>query len=71
MKVPPFANAPASAPQRRWDDREGAQRLAAIIRRAWHDAGHDVPVEVIETQPGHPDTLYTVRMPTLINGLPR
>lgn len=70
MKHPPFCGDPASAPQRKWDDQAGAQNLAARIRQAWKVAGHDVPVVVLETQPGHADTLYCVRMPTLVNGLP-
>lgn len=48
----------------------GAHRLAATIRAAWAKCGHDVPVHVVETMPGFPNTNYTVRMPTLINGLP-
>ena len=70
MKHPPFNGNPAAAPQRRWDDAAGAQKLAAIIRAARAKAGHDVQVIVLETMPGPPDTLYTVRMPMLINGLP-
>ena len=70
MKHPPFNAEAAARPQRQWDTMEGAQRLAARIRAAWKAAGHDVPVVVLETVPGHPDTLYCVRMPTLVNGLP-
>ena len=70
MRHPPFCGDPAAAPQRKWDDATGAQKLAARIRAAWLAAGHDVPVHVIETVPGHPETLYAVRMPTLVNGLP-
>lgn len=56
---------------RDYTTQEGAYALAGIISAAWANAGHDVRVEVMPVQPGHPHTSYTVRMPTLINGLPR
>lgn len=70
MRHPRWCGDPADRPQRQWDTAEGAQKLAARIRAAWAAAGHDVPVVVLETNPGHPETLWCVRMPTLINGLP-
>jgi hypothetical protein len=70
MTHPPFNGYAAPRPQREWDTKDGAHRLAAIIRGAWADVGHDVPVVIVETNPGHPETHYSVRMPTLVNGLP-
>ena len=69
MRIPPFRPGPASG--RDFCTLAGAQKLAAMIRAAWRDVGHDVPVQIVETVPGHPHTLYAVRMPTLIGGLPR
>ena len=70
MKAPPFSSAPAKMAHD-FSTQAGAQVLADMIRAAWLRAGHDVRVEVAETQPGHPHTSYVVRMPSLLNGLPK
>lgn len=69
MRHPPFV---ASADKTIGDTctHIGAQRLAARIRDAWARCGHDVPVEVLPVYPGNPTSTWTVRMPTLIGGLP-
>lgn len=54
-----------------YSTKTGAHALADMIRDAWRRCGHDVPVNVEPVQPGNPQTTYTVRMPTLIRGLPR
>lgn len=51
--------------------RDGAERLAAMIRAAWARAGHFVTVEVVQITPvGHKDPLFAPRMSGLVNGLP-
>lgn len=51
--------------------KEGAERLAAMIRAAWRDAGHDVETVVQISSRGRDGTsLWAVRMPGLVNGLP-
>jgi hypothetical protein len=70
VKVPPFRSAPA-AMLRDYTTQEGAYVLAGMISAAWTKAGHDVRVDVVPVQPGHPNTSWTVRMPTLVNGLPK
>lgn len=73
MKIPPFNPGPAACRQSGMDycTQYGAQRLAAIIEAAWTRAGHTVRCEVAPLHPHLPDTTWTVRMPTLVNGLPR
>ena len=70
MKHPPFQSGPAAF-GRDFTTKDGAHSLADIIRGAWARCGHDVPVNVEPLQPGNPHTSWTVRMPTLIGGLPR
>lgn len=70
MKVPPFRSGPAKFGQD-YTTQEGAYVLAGIISAAWTKAGHDVRVDVVPIQNGHKYTTYTVRMPTLVNGLPK
>lgn len=70
MKHPPFHSGPAQF-MRDYTTREGAAALAAIIRDAWQRAGHDVEVVVEPVMPGNPKTTWTVRMPTLLRGMPR
>lgn len=71
MRHPPFRSGPAMGGE--FSTKEGAERLANIIRQAWARAGHDVSVSV--EQSGSPlldkKAFYVVRMPTLLNGLPR
>lgn len=76
MRVPPFV---ARAEQTGADylTEDGAHRLAAIIRAAWKRAGHDVPcfVEAVRVPSRRSSSgeaiCFTVRMPTLVAGLPR
>lgn len=67
---PPFQSGPAAF-TRDYTTKEGAGALAGMIRDAWRKCGHDVPVHVEAVAPGNPKTTWTVRMPTLIGGLPR
>lgn len=70
MKHPPFNPGPAAF-ARDFTTKDGANALAGIIRDAWRKCGHDVPAHVEPVAPGNPNTTYTVRLPTLIGGLPR
>jgi hypothetical protein len=71
MRHPPFL----AAPQISGGDfctREGAERLAGLIRAAWLRAGHEIEVIVIQTsKPGAAEPTFAPRMPGLLNGLPR
>lgn len=71
MRHPPFRGGPALGGE--YLTKEGAQRLANMIRVAWAKAGHDISVSVEPS--GHAlleaKQIYAVRMPTLLNGLPR
>lgn len=53
--------------------KEGAQRLANMIRLAWAKAGHDISVSVEPSGQAllEKNQFYIVCMPTLLNGLPR
>lgn len=53
--------------------KEGAGRLANMIRLAWAKAGHDISVSVEPSGQAllEKNQFYVVRMPTLLNGLPR
>lgn len=70
MKHPPFQCGPAAF-GRDFTTKDGAHALAGMIRDAWARCGHDVPVHVEPVAPSNPKTTWTVRMPTLIGGLPR
>ena len=70
MKVPPFKSAPATMAHD-YTTQGGAQILAATIRQAWAAAGHDVRADVVPLQAGNQHTSWAVRMPTLVNGLPK
>lgn len=70
MRVPPFRSAPAKLAHN-FTTEAGAHVLAGMIREAWAKAGHDVRVDVVPILAGHVNTAWTVRMPTLVNGLPK
>lgn len=70
MKVPRFCGLPAKMTHD-YCTQAGAHLLAGMISEAWLRAGHDVRVDVVPIQSGNQYTSYTVRMPTLINGLPK
>lgn len=70
MKVPPFRSAPAKL-EHNFTTQAGAHVLAGMIREAWAKAGHDVRVDVVPLQTGNQHSSWTVRMPTLLNGLPK
>lgn len=71
MRHPPFRGGPALGGE--YLTKEGAERLARMIQAAWAKLGHDVTATVepsglalLENKP-----LYVVRLPGLLNGLPR
>lgn len=72
MSIPPMVY-DAGGSGRDYMTREGATVLAATITRAWKRAGHAVEAVVVPVNLGTaemPNTIFTVRMPTLHNGLP-
>lgn len=71
MRHPPFRGGPALGGD--FLTKEGAQRLADMIRFAWAKAGHDISVSVEPSGQAllEKNQFYVVRMPTLLNGLPR
>jgi len=71
MRHPPFRGGPAMGGD--FLTKEGAQRLANMIRAAWAKAGHDISVSVEPSGQAllEAKQIYAVRMPTLLNGLPR
>ncbi|WP_368416655.1 hypothetical protein [Falsiroseomonas sp.] len=72
MKHPPFRGGPALGGD--FLTKEGANRLAERIRAAWAKAGHpDVYVTVDPSGAAvlEKNQFYVVRMPGLLNGLPR
>lgn len=73
MNYPPFV----SYAGRSQDDHcseDGARRLAATIREAWAAVGVHVPCEIRRAVRSHQGNtradVWTVDMPTLVNGLP-
>ena len=51
--------------------RDGAERLAGMIRAAWARCGHDVEVLVVQTsKPNASEPTFAPRMPGLVRGLP-
>lgn len=73
MKHPPFNAGPAAS--RGLEDfgsEHGARKLAHMISEAWRSVGVDVRA-VVEGTARSTDgrTVYSVRMPDLINGLPK
>lgn len=68
---PPFRGGPAGGGD--FLTKQGAEKLAAMIRLAWAKAGHDVPVIVVASGAAvlEKNQFYCVQMPTLLNGLPR
>jgi hypothetical protein len=68
---PPFRGGPALGGD--YLTKQGAEKLAAMIRLAWAKAGHDVPVIVVPSGVAalEKNQFYVVQMPTLKNGLPR
>ena len=71
MRHPPFRGGPALGGE--YLTKEGAQRLANMIRVAWAKVGHDISVSVEPSGQAllEKNQFYVVRMPTLLNGLPR
>lgn len=75
MRHPPFITGTEKASNIDYLSEDGAHKLARIIRAAWAQIGHDVPVSVVRiTRPVHEDRtrgpIFSVYMPTLVNGLP-
>lgn len=68
---PPFCGGPAGGGD--FSTKEGAEKLAAMIRAAWAQAGHEVEVELVPSGAAILDAkqIWAVRMPSLHNGLPR
>jgi hypothetical protein len=68
---PPFRGGPAGGGD--FLTKQGAEKLAAMIRLAWAKAGHDVPAIVVASGAAvlEKNQYYCVQMPTLLNGLPR
>ena len=71
MRHPPFRGGPAMGGD--YLTKEGAGRLANMIRLAWAKVGHDISVSVEPSGAAllEKNQFYIVRMPTLLNGLPR
>lgn len=71
MRHPRFCGGPALGGE--FLTKEGAQRLANMIRLAWAKVGHDISVSVEPSGAAvlEKNQFYVVRMPTLLNGLPR
>ena len=70
MKIPPILSQDGKRKIPDYGTRQGAEALAAIAHAAWLKAGHDVPVEVVEGTPGHPESRWILRFPTLVDGVP-
>jgi hypothetical protein len=69
-RVPPFPHFPAAC-ARDYCTQAGAAELGRMVQEAWAKLGHTVPFTVERV--GHKDArdpVYTLRFPTLINGLP-
>lgn len=66
---PPFCGDPCSPPSRDFCTREGAEVLAARIRAAWAALGVHVETKVEQVGQGY-DSMFTVRLPNLLNGMP-
>ena len=71
MKHPRFNPGPAAGGE--YLNKQGAEKLASMIRAAWAKAGHDVPVIVAPSGAAvlEKNQYLVVQMPTLHNGLPR
>ena len=73
MKVPPFNAGPAaSRGMEDYSTPDGARRLGHMIAEAWRQCGVDVPffVEGVGQTKDGKHASFTVRLPTLKNGLP-
>lgn len=68
MKHPPFASGGATH-HRNWLTREGARDLGLLAQSAWALCGVDVPF-VVEPVYAGKDAMWTVKFPTLVNGMP-
>lgn len=76
-KHPPFySDGPGYAAAGEWMTEEGAHALAKRISAAWAKCGITMRTEVVEcgtikhAPKGMGVKLWTVRMPTMLNGLP-
>jgi hypothetical protein len=71
MRNPPFRGGPAGGGD--FLTKQGAEKLAAMIRAAWAQAGHKVEVELVPSGQAilEAKQIWAVRMPSLHNGLPR
>jgi hypothetical protein len=74
---PPFySDGPGYAAAGEWMTEQGAHALAARIAAAWAKCGVTMRTEVVEcgrinhAPKGTGNAIYTVRMPTMLNGLP-
>lgn len=67
---PPFCSGPATGVD--MISKAGAERCADMIRAAWRNAGHEVET-VVEVAGRNKEgaTTFTVKLPGLVNGLPR
>jgi hypothetical protein len=66
---PPFRGGPARS-SADYMTEEGAHRLATMIEAAWAKCGHDV-IAVVQNVSNERHNCFTVRMPGLVNGLPK
>lgn len=74
MKHPPFVGQTERSGSDYLDE-DGAYRLAALIRAAWASVGHDVECRIVQVIKGQSSakasgSVWAVRMPSLVNGLP-
>jgi hypothetical protein len=73
MNAPPFNPGPApSGGREEYGTQDGARRLAHMIAEAWRKVGVQIQPEIEGTaRSSDGRTVYSVRLPQLVNGLPR
>lgn len=71
MTHPPFCAGPAESVTD-YMTKEGAHKLAALIRAAWARVGVPIETEIAELplRRSRDRSVFVVRMPGLVNGLP-
>lgn len=67
---PPFVHGGAVLYHQRLGEREFNLRLAAMIRDAWAQCGHDVRPTVEPSGVEDAAVYWVVRLPNIINGMP-